>query len=33
MINRMKVEGKHNYKIKTPEGKWLGNSREMSKWV
>ena len=31
MIDRMRVEGKHNHKIKKPEGKELGNSREMSK--
>ena len=31
MINRIKIEGKHNYKTKKPEEKWLGNSREMQK--
>ena len=33
MIDRMKVQGKYNNKIKKPEGKWLGNSREMQKYV
>ena len=32
MIDRMKIEGKHNYKAKKKtEGKWLKNSREMQK--